>query len=260
MTQKPYYQDESATLYLGDCREVLPTFPARSFDFVFTDPPYGHNNNNGDLIHRREIALGKSKKGDNKHPARPISFDSPDEAQALYKFALTEFAYLLKGGGCCCCCCCGGGGPDPQMARWALWMDEAIGFKQMVVWDKGPIGMGWHYRRSYETIIVGQIPGAACRWFDTSHRIENIIRPGSGIKKVIPSKAQHPTEKPVELSAHFISLHTLPGHVVLDPFAGVGTTGVASKRMGRKSVLVEIEERWCEAAAKRLQQTEVADG
>ena len=55
-------------------------------------------------------------------------------------------------------------------------MDGIIGFKQMVVWDKGPIGMGWHYRRSYETVLVGEKPGAACRWFDDSQQIENIIR------------------------------------------------------------------------------------
>ena len=44
---------EGVTLYLGDCREILPTLAAESIDFIFTDPPYGHNNNNGDLIARR---------------------------------------------------------------------------------------------------------------------------------------------------------------------------------------------------------------
>ena len=41
-----------ATLYLGDCREVLASLRPQSIDFIFCDPPYGHNNNNGDLIHR----------------------------------------------------------------------------------------------------------------------------------------------------------------------------------------------------------------
>ena len=78
---------------------------------------------------------------------------------------------------------CGGGGPDPQFARWALELDQHLDFKQMVVWDKGPMGMGWHYRRSYETVLVAQKPGAACRWFDKTNRIENIIR---HIPKIIP--------------------------------------------------------------------------
>ena len=46
------------TLYLGDARDIVPSIRDRSVDFIFTDPPYGHNNNNGDLIHRREAALG----------------------------------------------------------------------------------------------------------------------------------------------------------------------------------------------------------
>jgi len=59
---KPYYQDDYVTLYNGDCREILPQIESGSIDMVFTDPPYGHNNNNGDLIHNREVALGKVKK------------------------------------------------------------------------------------------------------------------------------------------------------------------------------------------------------
>lgn len=47
----------------------------------------------------------------------------------------------------------------------------------MIVWDKGPMGMGWHYRRSYETVLVAEKPGAACRWYDDTNGIENIIRP-----------------------------------------------------------------------------------
>lgn len=49
----PYYQDDLITLYHGDCRDILPTVEAQSVDVMFTDPPYGHNNNNGDLIRNR---------------------------------------------------------------------------------------------------------------------------------------------------------------------------------------------------------------
>jgi hypothetical protein len=70
-----------------------------------------------------------------------------------------------------------------------LWLDEAVGFKQMVVWDKGPMGMGWHYRRSYETVLVGEKRGGKCRWYDDSQTIENIIRPGAyGITKILPGR------------------------------------------------------------------------
>jgi site-specific DNA-methyltransferase (adenine-specific) len=130
-------------------------------------------------------------------------------------------------------------------------MDEALAFKMMVVWDKGPMGMGWHYRRSYETVLVGMKRGGPCRWYDETNRIENIIR---DIPKIIPQANDHPTPKPEQLATHFICLHTKPGDLVLDPFAGSGTTLRAAKDAGRKAIGIEIEERYCEIAARRLEQ------
>ena len=251
---KPYYEHKGITIYHGDCREVLCGLEDKSVDLIFTDPPYGHNNNDGDLISRWEAALGKGDYVPDRDN-RPIPNDSPEEANELVRWFFAESRRLLKPGCCCCCCCCGGGGPDPQFARWSLWLDEVLSFKQMIVWDKGPMGMGWHYRRSYETVLVAMNPGAACQWHANSKKIENIIRPGDyGIKKIIPNKHQHPTEKPVNLAAHFIQLHSLPGHLVLDPFMGSGSTLVAAKNLGRRAIGIEVEERYCEMAAKRLAQ------
>ncbi len=241
----------SVQLYRGDCLEVMRTLDAGSVDAVVTDPPYGHNNNNGDLIARREAALGRGDY-DAARDDRPIANDGA-EANELVRAAFAEFARLLKRGGCCCCCCGGGGGPDPQFARWSLWLDEVLDFKQMVVWDKGPMGMGWHYRRSYETVLVAQKPGAKCAWYDDSKRIENIIRPGAyGIRKIIPRADQHPTQKPVELAAHFIKLHTRPGDTVLDPFMGSGTTGVACAQTGRNFIGIEIDAGYFAIAQRRI--------
>lgn len=132
-------------------------------------------------------------------------------------------------------------------------MDEHLAFKQMVVWDKGKIGMGWHYRRSYETVLVAQKGKGKCNWFDRSHKIENIIRPGDhNVRKIIPSQRQHPTEKPVELAEHFIKLHTRPGDVVLDPFMGSGTTALACQRTGRRFIGIELDRRWYGMAERKL--------
>jgi len=128
-------------------------------------------------------------------------------------------------------------------------------FKQLVVWDKGPMGLGWHYRRSYETVIVSQKPGAKCRWFAESSSIENIIRPGDyGIRKIIPSACQHPTEKPVELAQHFASLHTQRCDMICDPFMGHGWTGVACVKLGRKFIGIEISEDYFDIACKRIEE------
>jgi site-specific DNA-methyltransferase (adenine-specific) len=240
----------NATLYLGDCLEILPTLD--KVEMVFTDPPYGHNNNNGDLIHRREAALGVLSPSGESSP-RPIANDGA-EANELFKMVLPELnRVLISKGCCCCCCCCGGGGPDPQFARWSLWMDEIFNFKQMIVWDKGPIGMGWHYRRSYETVLVAEKKGGS-RWFDETDKIENIIRPGQyGIKKIIPNARQHPTEKPLELARHFIKLHTREGETVLDPFCGAGSTGAAALSINRKFIGIELDEKWFNQACERIE-------
>lgn len=123
----------------------------------------------------------------------------------------------------------------------------------MVVWDKGPMGMGHHYRRSYETVLVAQKNGAACKWYAKSKDIENIIRPGDyGIRKIIPQAWHHPTEKPVELAALFITLHSEVGDVVYDPFAGSGSGLIAALKNGRQFVGSEIDVAHVERAEKRL--------
>jgi len=250
---KPYYDHAGITICHGDCREILPTFAAESVDMVWTDPPYGHNNNNGDLAHRREAALGLVKKGiAEPGEARPIANDGP-EANELIRAVFAEFSRLQKPGACCCCCCGGGGGggggPDPQFARWSLWLDEAVGSKQAIVWDKGGLGMGWHYRRNYELVLVGEKPGAACKWYG-GHSQANVVR----IPGLKPAAEDHPTPKPPGLVELFLRLHSLPADLVLDPFMGAGTTLRAAKDLGRRAIGIEIEERYCEMAAKRLMQ------
>ena len=242
----------SVDLILGDCLTEMAKLPENSIDLILTDPPYGHNNNNGDLIARWEAALGRGDY-DAERDDRPIANDGP-EANDLFRAMLTQASRVLKPGGCICCCG-GGGGPDPQFARWSLWVDQEPGleFKQMVVWDKGPMGLGWHYRRSYETVLVAQKRGAACKWYDQTNKVENIIRPGKyGIRKIIPSATQHPTEKPWQLAAAFIGWHTQPGEVVLDPFMGSGAFGEAAIRLGRSFIGMEIDQEWFRMAQERI--------
>lgn len=68
----------------------------------------------------------------------------------------------------------------------------------------------------------------------------------------------HPNEKPLALVKKLVTLGTQPGETILDPFAGSGTTGRAAKDLGRKCVLVEREERYCEIAARRMRQEVLA--
>jgi len=109
--------------------------------------------------------------------------------------------------------------------------------------------LGWHYRRQYEFVLVAQKPGAACKWYDDSKRVGNVITPGDyGIRMVPGRYRSHPTQKPPALAAHFMRLHTRPGELVLDPFAGAGSTLVAAEQEGRRGIGVELDAGFCEAA------------
>jgi hypothetical protein len=174
-----FYQDDWATIYCGDCLEIMPLIEEK-FDLIVTDPPYGLNYNNGDLAHHRESAFGGDK---TREIARPIDNDGEKESLELFEnFLKIAKGKLLKGGACCCCCCCGGG-PKPLFAKWTLLMDEIIGFKQAVVWDKGGLGMGIHYRRSYEFVLIAQNGDPAHRWNGG-----NITSNVWYIPKIIPRK------------------------------------------------------------------------
>ena len=240
------------TIHCTDALTLLRALPDGCVDMIFIDPPFGHNNNNGDLIQRWEAALVRPR-GAGSNP-RPIANDGV-EANEIFKACLPHFKRILKPGCCCCCCCCGGG-PDPQFARWSLWMDEVLTYKQMIIWDKGPMGMGWHYRRSYETVLVAS-KGDCRKWFDETHTVENIIRPGDyGIRKIIPTGNDHPTPKPIELAEFFINLHSQPGDLILDCFSGGGSTLLAAKKLGRHFIGCDIDAQWVNYARERLAQSD----
>ncbi|MBT9133033.1 MAG: Modification methylase DpnIIB [Firmicutes bacterium] len=241
---KPYYEHAGITIYLGDCRDILPELEL--VDLVLTDPPYGLNYNNGDLANYWESAFG----GDaSRQVPRPIIGDNEEEANQLFQDFLNAVKPIMKHGSCCCCCCCGGG-PKPLFARWTLWMDEIIGFKQAVVWDKGGLGMGIHFRRSYEFLLIAQKGSPAHRW-NGGTTTSNVW----SVPKIIPSRLEHPTAKPVLLMKYPIQLFSIPGDIVLDPFMGSGTTLVAAKVLGRKAIGIEINEDYCRIAVERLSQS-----
>jgi len=231
----------------GDCLELIKGIAGDSISMIFMDPPYGHNNNNNDLIHKIEAALGKRKASGIKNKPRPIANDGP-EANDLLRGILPEIRRVLLPG-CCCCCCGGGGGRDPQFARWSLWIDEVIPFKMCVVWDKGGLGLGWHYRRCWECVLVAEKPGAACHWFG-GNDVPNIIR---DIGIIIPNQDQHPTEKPIGLAAWFIELHSREKEIILDPFLGSGSTLMAAEQLGRVCYGMEIEPKYVAVILQRVQ-------
>lgn len=220
----PYYSDDSVTLYLGDCREVTAWLEA---DVLITDPPYGTQFSGANPrggYGRRGNAAGNRKGAplgrglDAATIANDTGTETRDAALALWAArgpVLTFGSPRL---------------PDPP----GDWVDR-------LVWDKRRPGMNggpWRYR--HESIYV-------------SAGFERRSNASVSILDAFPEQADHIHGKPEALMAALID--TAPvGCVVADPFAGSGSTLTAAKRVGRKAIGVEIDERYCEIAARRLSQ------
>ena len=239
-------------LYRGDCLDVLPRLAAGSVQTMWTDPPYGHGNMQDDLQAAR---VRDGVKGARVAAVAPIARDTAIEYEPLIDAVLPELARVMDPDCCCCCCCCaGGGGPSPAFGWLALRLDVSpLEFFHAVIWDKSARGdgLGWRYRRNYEFVMVAHRQGGKLRWNPESAALPNVIRTPPVRDRL------HPNEKPVALVRRFIEAHTEPGDVVLDPFMGSGTTGLACQQTGRTFIGVESDPTHYAIALKRLRH---ADG
>jgi len=128
-----------------------------------------------------------------------------------------------------------------------LWQEcENVGFQfqQLIVWDKGNQTPNKYYLNSYELILMlrkGKAKNINNMGTKNILRVPNIIK----VKK-------HPTEKPTELMEILIANSSNPGDTVMDSFMGVGSTGVACQKLGRKFIGIEIDEKYFNIAKERL--------
>jgi len=114
---------------------------------------------------------------------------------------------------------------------------------RLLIWDKLISYNGYTWRHQHELIAWGEL--------DETKRIPtgdgDIIK----CRGVLQKDRNHPAEKPIELMTRLIGKHE---GIILDPFMGAGASVVAAKKLNRKSIGIEIEEKYCEIAAKRLSQ------
>jgi site-specific DNA-methyltransferase (adenine-specific) len=206
---KPYFEDKDVQIFLGDCRDILPSLP--KVDLVLTDPPYGIDYQSA----RRTGPFRKDKiHGDDSFPS--WIFEELHPRIAMFVWCRWDNLRLL---------------PPP---------------KSFIVWDKGNHSMGdlkHEYGRQWEAVAFYPGPEHAFRY-----RPKDIMY----FMRVDPMKLQHPNEKPIGAIVPLIDAHD--GDLILDPFMGSGTTLRAAKDLGRKAIGIEIEERYCEIAAKRMSQ------
>jgi len=227
-----YYKDDWCVIYLGDCQKLLPSLP--KVDLILTDPPYGIN-----FVPQREFS--KQKFGDIPiandelqgdkwlewfHPINELMFDRlKDDSVAYYYSGFNPYYYYY----------------------YYSMLKVGFTIKANLIWIKENFGMGYHFRRQYEQILVG-FKGEP----PTPEKpISDVI-----FCNKVPSKTiVHSCQKPEDLNRRLILQYTKQGDLILDPFMGSGTTLVASKNLGRKTIGIEISKEYCDIAIKRLAQS-----
>jgi site-specific DNA-methyltransferase (adenine-specific) len=249
----PYYDEDGITIYHGESAAVMASLPEASCDVLLTDPPYSSG---GMFRSDRAVDPAGKYRGwshtdtSTRKPASEygtFSGDSRDQRSWLVWVSAWAWAALRL---------TKPGGHSFMFTDWrqlpaatdALQLGGWT-WRGVLVWDKG-VGrpMQGRFRNHIEFIGWG-----------TNGPIDEVegVYPSALIQvpTVHSGERQHVTQKPVELLRHLLTV--VPGSApltALDPFMGAGSTLVAAKYAGHKAIGIEVEERYCEIAAKRLSQ------
>lgn len=208
----------------GDNSEVLRALPRGSVSHVITDPPYSPRTHVG--------ALSMRDGGSDI----PIDFE-PFGAAEVESFVGITLRLVRRW--CIAFCALEHLGTYAEAAGEA-WIRAGI-------WDR-PDGTPQ---------ISGDRPGQAAEGIAIWHRAGRKRWNAGGARGMWRSGVErgervHPTQKPLRLMLELVELFTDPGDVILDPYAGSGTTAVAALRLGRRCICVEKDPAYAEAAAKRI--------
>ncbi|MBS1982836.1 MAG: site-specific DNA-methyltransferase [Bdellovibrionales bacterium] len=210
----------NATLYLGDCREVLPTLP--KVDAVITDPPFG---------------VGFKYESHDDSPDGYIDWLWPviEEAEALCNPGSPVFVWQS----------------GTNLRRLAAWFPRewrlfvaAKNFVQM-----RPTAMQW----SYDPVVCWWTPGEKPWSQGTANRDFFVANTAPVVASPLNIEKQHPCPRPLDLLRHIVGQWVKPETVALDLFMGSGTTGVAAVTLGRGFIGIEKEPKYFDIACRRIE-------
>lgn len=230
MEVTPYYDKDGITIFHGDCRDILPYLPC--VDLVLTDPPYGV----------RYVTARRSHTDKLRVPV--VNDDSLEVVQQAWPSVMGRLSddrhwYAFA---------------SPRMVPDASKVFD--GYKSVIAWDKGDRGtvgdLECGFGEAWEAIFYGMKGRRSLN----GSRPRTVIRfDWSGTMDPV-----HPTVKPIPLLSKIICWSSNEGEIVLDPFMGSGTTLRAAKDTARRAIGIELEEQYCEVAARRLEQGVLAFG
>jgi len=218
---KPYYQDSAVTIYHGDCREVVTTLDGT----VVTDPPYNIG------YHYEGYA---DKMPEAEYLEMLCSVCRAPSVILHYTEDLFKIAFAMKI-------------PPSRVVAWVYPSNTARQWRGISWFGCLPdfTKDGQEYRNPTDKRIAERIlRGERARLYDWWEINQ--------VKNVGEEKTDHPCQIPLEVMTRILRI--TDAEVFIDPFAGSGTTGRAAKDLGRKAVLIEREEKYCEIAARRMGQ------
>lgn len=229
-------------LYNADCMDILKTIPDNSIDLVLTDPPYN-------ISSKRKLFRSNST-------LEPISYDfgewdynfDPIPFLNEVKRVLNEYGNLVVWTS------------EQLFPTYRNWCGENLHPKQLLVWVKEnpvPQFSMLGYRQATEIAFwasKGKITKDNPNFiFQTQSEMTNVFYAPvvSGRERV-----DHPTQKPLSIFTQLVNTHCKKGGMVLDPFMGSGTTGVACVDTGRNFIGIELSEKYFNIAKQRIDNSE----
>ena len=210
-----------------DAVHWLKTLPDESIDLVITDPPYESL--------EKHRAIGTTTRLKNSKASSNKWFQIFPNTRFVELF--TEVHRVLKRNTHFYLFC------DQETMFVAKPLAEQVGFRfwKPVIWDKVAIGMGYHYRARYECIL----------FFEKGKRKLNDL----GVPDILEVPRVYrgyPAEKPSAVSEILIRQSTQPGELIVDPFMGSGSVGVAAVTLGRSFAGNDVCDEAIEIAERRL--------
>jgi site-specific DNA-methyltransferase (adenine-specific) len=243
----PYFESPSVRLFLGDCLEVLAKIPDESVDMIFADPPYNLSNGGTSVHSGQRVSVDK---GDwDKSSGALDDFEFHRKWIMACKRVLKKDGSIWISGTYHSIFACG----------YAL---QLLDFRilNVVAWfkPKAAPNLGCRmFTASHETLIWASKSKKSKHTFNYGEMKEGDF-PGDVLKNsgkqmrsvwsiTTPLKTEkifgkHPTQKPLKLLDRIILSSTIPGDLVLDPFAGSATTGVSALKHGREFIGIERDE------------------
>lgn len=229
----PYYSDDSATIYHGDAREILPELEVEGPTVWVTDPPYS----SGGFQEAGKAGGSLVNTGQNRKDGERIYLNADSLSTRGYMLLMRDVLRYSRSAS-----------EIAVFTDWRMWVNTADALeyagwmlRAMVVWNKGGGGIGRPWQSQHELIAFGMRMASDKDRVGTGNVI-NCSRSGN---------THHPTEKPQGVLRPLIGNMILS--TVIDPFMGSGSTLVAAKSLGRSAIGIELSEQFCEVAANRLQ-------